>query len=246
MKNRLKIAWHKTVQAKLIFFTMLATTVILAGFASYNIGKTSGSMKEELSRLGQVTAQRLSRHLVSPMWDLDDGQVAESITAEMLEHRVQGIVVRDTDGQKVFKAKQRDAGWNVADSDGTVSGQDLSVHKSEITNGKESIGFVEVYMTPVFMDQELTAAWVQAIGVAIGVDLIIFLTLWFVAKRVLVNPIIELANSAERMSKGQLNVSFEVESEDEIGHMADAFRRMQMSLRLAIRRLKQASARAAA
>lgn len=245
MKNVLNIAWYKTVQAKLILFTMLASTLLLGGFAFYNISTTEARLNAELNRLAEVTSQRLSRHLVTPMWDLDVDQVAESITAEMLEYRVYAIIVKDSDGQKTFNAKQRDEGWNVVDSTGSISG-DYRAATAEISNGSERIGVVDVYVTPSFMQQELNEVLLNVVVVVLVLDLIIFLTLWAVARKVLVRPILELANSAERISKGQLNVTFDIHSDDEIGHLADAFRRLQMSLRLAIRRLKEAGSKAAA
>jgi len=47
-----------------------------------------------------------------------------------------------------------------------------------------------------------------------------------------------LTDAAERMSLGDLDVSIDIRSKDEIGHLARAFTRMQTSLRLAIGRLR--------
>ena len=57
--------------------------------------------------LADTTADRLASHLQKPLWDLDDEQIAEAITAEMREQRLFGIIVRDSDGLSVFAASKR-------------------------------------------------------------------------------------------------------------------------------------------
>lgn len=61
---------------------------------------------------------------------------------------------------------------------------------------------------------------------------------WFSA-RALAKPIMRLTEAAERMSLGDLNVTIDVRSGDEIGLLAQAIGRMQTSLRMAMERLRK-------
>jgi len=61
---------------------------------------------------------------------------------------------------------------------------------------------------------------------------------WFSA-RALATPIMKLTDAAERMSLGDLDAKIDVESRDEIGLLAQALRRMQTSLRMAMERLRK-------
>jgi methyl-accepting chemotaxis protein len=61
----------------------------------------------------------------------------------------------------------------------------------------------------------------------------------FVAARTIVRPIMTLTDVAERMSLGDLNMQINVPSKDEIGLLAQAIKRMQTSLRLAMERLRK-------
>jgi methyl-accepting chemotaxis protein len=61
---------------------------------------------------------------------------------------------------------------------------------------------------------------------------------WFSA-RALATPIMKLTDAAERMSLGDLNVTIDVRSRDEIGLLAGALGRMQTSLRMAMERLRK-------
>jgi methyl-accepting chemotaxis protein len=61
---------------------------------------------------------------------------------------------------------------------------------------------------------------------------------WFSA-RGLVTPLMKLTDAADRMSLGDMHVKIEVRSTDEIGLLAQAIGRMQISLRMAMDRLRK-------
>ena len=68
--------------------------------------------------------------------------------------------------------------------------------------------------------------------------MLVLLIAWISAKAV-VSPIKKLTEVAERMSLGDLNMKINIPSKDEIGFLAQAIKRMQTSLRLAMDRLRQ-------
>jgi HAMP domain-containing protein len=57
----------------------------------------------------------------------------------------------------------------------------------------------------------------------------------------IIRPLKKITRVAEEVSTGHLDVEFEQLSEDEIGHLAKAFKRMKFSLEMAIKRLKKLS-----
>ena len=75
------------------------------------------------------------------------------------------------------------------------------------------------------------------VGMSILV-LVIILSVWF-SNRVLVKPIRDLAESARQMSLGKMDTVISVNSNDEIGELADAIGRMQKSLNVIFKKLKQ-------
>jgi methyl-accepting chemotaxis protein len=68
--------------------------------------------------------------------------------------------------------------------------------------------------------------------------LIVSLIAW-VSARAIVKPIMKLTEVADRMSLGDLNMQINIPSRDEIGLLAQAIKRMQTSLRLAMERLRR-------
>jgi len=77
-----------------------------------------------------------------------------------------------------------------------------------------------------------------ALILLIATIVIVSLIAW-ISARAIVTPIMKLTDVAERMSLGDLNMQINIPSKDEIGLLAEAIKRMQISLRLAIERLRR-------
>ncbi len=77
-----------------------------------------------------------------------------------------------------------------------------------------------------------------AIILLISTIVIVSLIAW-ISARAIVTPIMKLTDVAERMSLGDLNMQINIPSKDEIGLLAQAIKRMQTSLRLAMERLRR-------
>ena len=84
----------------------------------------------------------------------------------------------------------------------------------------------------------LTYGSMAAVGIVLALGLA-----GFVAATI-TRPMTHLAEVADRMSLGELDVEIDVEGDNEIGRLAESLRRMQSSLRSAIERLRQRRAAA--
>lgn len=82
-----------------------------------------------------------------------------------------------------------------------------------------------------------TALFSLGIGLVILI-VMISINLW-VANRTMVRPILELSKSARQMSLGKMDEEIKVDSTDEIGELADAISRMQKSLKVVFKKLRQ-------
>ena len=79
----------------------------------------------------------------------------------------------------------------------------------------------------------------QVIGglAVLGIAAALLLALW--VSRSITRPVKHLAEVADRISLGELDVVIDVHGTNEVGHLAESLRRMQASLRSAIERLRQ-------
>ncbi len=230
------IRWHQTIRSKLIAVLVLTTSLVL-GVTGYSAYKYIENLEQtRLAQLAEVSANRLSKHLVIPMWNLDREQVGELLAAEMQEQRVAAIIVRDEDNSTLFAAKERNNGGQVVESIGSVSGDYISVDR-KVLNGEDEIGVVSIFVTPQLMRQDLKTFGQGVLATVVILNIVIFIIMMVVLGKVLITPLMKLASGAEKISRGDLNQTFDITSRDEIGYLATTFNKMQSSLRVAIRRL---------
>jgi methyl-accepting chemotaxis protein len=79
----------------------------------------------------------------------------------------------------------------------------------------------------------------QVVGGVALTGIVIALLLAFAVSRSITRPVSHLAEVADRISLGELDVEIDVHGSNEVGQLADSLRRMQASLRSAIERLRQ-------
>ncbi|MGH2632457.1 MAG: HAMP domain-containing protein [Tepidiformaceae bacterium] len=94
-------------------------------------------------------------------------------------------------------------------------------------------------LVPEFQDRISSARYdlFLEIGIALA-GVVIALLLSGIVARSVTGPMAHLADVADRMSLGELDVDIDITSKNEIGQLAESLRRMQASLRSAIERLR--------
>ncbi|MBD2059398.1 DUF3365 domain-containing protein [Oculatella sp. FACHB-28] len=80
-------------------------------------------------------------------------------------------------------------------------------------------------------------SFVLIMGTVAGVFAIAILMVNLWLKQYVVRPLRQISTAAEAISMGDMDADFEYQSNDEVGSLAEAFRRMKMSLAIAMKRL---------
>ena len=230
------IRWYGTIRMKVVTVVIISCTLVLGGLSAYNTVKDQKQLTAELQKLARVTSQRLSKHLIGPMWDLDKDLVDSTLEAEMLEDNIQAIVVWDEDGSAIFSARERDAGGRLIGSNGAIAG-DLFNANNDVNNGTKSIGKVAVFVSKRQLNQQLAASTIANVVTLVALIIVMAIVMTVVMNQVIVGPITRLAKHADDISHGDLKQNIVPESNDEIGQLAEAFHRMQTSLRVAFKRI---------
>lgn len=230
------VRWYSTIRVKIILVVIVSCTVVLGGLSVYNMQKEQDLLSEELEKLAQVTSQRLSKHLIGPMWDLDDDLVSDTIEAEMLEDDIHAIVIWDTETNQVFAARERGPDGRLIASTGAIAG-DFIESKDKVNTGSQEIGEVGVYVSKENLQEALTESTISNIITLVILIIVMAATMTIVMGHIIIGPITRLAKHADDISHGDLKQTIKVESSDEIGQLAEAFHRMQTSLRVAFKRI---------
>jgi len=231
-----KIRWYSTIRMKIIMVVIISCTIVLGGLSIFNTITEQEAITTELTKLAKVTSQRLSKHLIGPMWDLDNDLVDATIEAEMLEDNIHAIVIWDGDTKEVFSARERGPGGRLLESTGAIAG-DLIKSSSQVNNGDKDIGEVAVFVSKKQLEKRLAQSWLYNIITLIILIVFMAIIMTIVMSQIIIGPITRLAKHADDISHGDLKQNIQAESNDEIGQLAEAFHRMQTSLRVAFKRI---------
>jgi methyl-accepting chemotaxis protein len=234
MNNLKDIKWYATVKVKMIswlIFTMSVVTIIV-GILSYNYIKDIETKK--LTQFANLTADRVARSLETPMWNIDREQVNDLLIAELGLSTIVGIVVNDLGNQGVMAAKSRDQTNQVIDYSGSFNPLNIQITRKIVRKGT-SIGFLTLYVTRDELNEALSQFALGIIALIIILAIAIFIIMNILLSRIVIKPLIQLAATADAISLGKLEQSFQVNSDDEIGFLADSFKKMQVSLRIAMK-----------
>ena len=230
------VRWYSTIRIKIILVVIVSCTVVLGGLSVFNMLKEQNILSNDLHRLAQITSQRLSKHLIGPMWDLDNDLVYDTLEAEMLEDNIHAIVIWDTETKQVFSARERGPDGRLIESTGAIAG-DFIQSKSKVNNGNKDIGEVAVFVSRKNLEKALAESTISNIITLVVLIIVMAIIMTIVMGQIIIGPITRLAKHADDISHGDLKQVIKVESSDEIGQLAEAFHRMQTSLRVAFKRI---------
>lgn len=239
-----RVSLFRSLQTKILITLLLVTTLILAGFAVVNVTQERARLETELQRLAETTVQRLSQHLIGPLWALNNEQIVESIEATMLERRVHAVIVRGEDRESIYIGRERGRNWEPVEATGEPSGDYILSKTTLLHDNEEMIGVLEVYITRRFLQQQFDDLVRSEIQRAGALDLALIIVTLILLRRVVVSPIRRLTEASEQIAAGQLSTKIDITSRDEIGMLSGAINKLQTSLRIAMERMKRSAAAA--
>ncbi len=97
----------------------------------------------------------------------------------------------------------------------------------DIIYNNNKIGFVEVFYTDYFVNQEIKKTGIKLFIIFVFFSVAFFSTLYFVLKKSFIKPVIELTNAAKIVGENQdFSLKVKKTSDDEVGVLADSFNKM--------------------
>jgi methyl-accepting chemotaxis protein len=179
---------HMSIQQKMSVLLVMLITVILFGLAAYNYTSMRLRLCDELDTLSRITSLRMAENLALPLYDFDSKKVNQLILNEMLEKRVYAVMVKHPAEKKILYGKQRDANWEIKDSQADIQG-DFIIQQQELTLKNTPLGRIEVYLTRKFMNEELVRSLIPTLWGIVMTDLVLVLSLLWGLNRILVRPV---------------------------------------------------------
>lgn len=180
--------------------TLLVVTVTLAlgvfGFLNYSEIKNSriSNLKANLS----IQTSQLSIALALPGWNLDNFGVDRIIDSFLLDRNISAVVVDVGDDEKSIRI--RDSNWQIVTSKTVPPLTEEFKEEKKIVFKNEVIGSVQVYVTPKFIQQELTGIIIRIVFFTFVLDLVLVLLLYFLLRRNVLKPLTEIERYAVAVS----------------------------------------------
>lgn len=240
-KGNCDVKWYHSLQVRFAGFLILLTTIILGSFLTYDYFSTKKEKLGELHSLAFNTATRMSKYLIEPLWGIEEEQLSESLVSEMMDRQIESIIIFDRDTDNILVGRTRDNEGRVINMT-AYSDQDSGITtRQPIIRNDNAIGDVEVVVTPKYAMQIIKNLVLKQIIVMGLLYLALLFTVFFILGKLIIRPIKQVTSAADRMSLGDLDITINHTSENEIGLLVDSINRMQASLKIAFTRLHQRS-----
>jgi len=235
-----KVRWINSLHSKLSISLSLLITVILVGLAISNYFSFKNRMLNDLEKFADITSTQIANYLEIPLWTIDEPQIKGLLESEMLERRIKAIIVRGP-GDNIAYGRMRDQNRQVVQVTDDIA-HDFIVGKKDILYEKKrnkKLGVVEVYISPKPMQEELQRQIMFNVIAVIVLNIAIFISIFFILKKICIDPLQKLTNAAQRLSEGKLDSSFDIKTKDEIGQLANSLYLLGNSLKVALNRINK-------
>ncbi len=214
----------------LVIFIPVILGMILFGLYFIN-SITKSALDQNLTKSLEIISQIASGTVQTGLEFADNETVAEALSNFKKDEQISYLNVKNTTGDDVYNYRRQGYGVLTKDENGQLiqTDQEIFSTKTVLSDGKD-LGKVSVGISLKGRDEALAYAGrifytLSFVGVAIIFGLILFL-----ASRI-TKPIQGLADTAERLSMGELQEEITYDSGDELGKLADSFRKIIDAMR---------------
>ena len=221
----------KSIQAKMALLLLGLTTLIIGCFALIVFFSTKADLQSDLDLVAANTATQLSKSLATPLYDMNDTYIGESLQFQLMEKKIFGIIVRDADQKTIFSGTHRNEKWEPEPSKAEIRGSYV-VHDKKIEKEGQTIGKVEVYVTDKFMHRELNRMLFSIVGAAILIDAVLFVAILLSVRGIVIVPIRKVTSGMDDLAEGEGDLTLRLDDRrhDEIGQLAGSFNRFLAKL----------------
>jgi len=185
------------IQSKTIFLVIMITSIVLLAFGAFDYIQIQKAMTNDLKESATIIADRLSKTLVDPLWDMEMDKINNVIRAEMAEKRVYAVLVEESGN--ISTGRVRDEKWEITETDKNVEGRFIRC-KRKLEKDGDVLGNVIVVNTPKFMEQALLKALITVIFKMIFQNLLLIIALFVIIRQIIIKPLLDVIKGLSESS----------------------------------------------
>jgi PAS domain S-box-containing protein len=192
---------NRSVAVQVVIALVATVTVALVIVGALAYQAYSRQQRDELELKLNRGADRLATSIAPAAWKLDHDQIHKILESALLDPAVYGVVARTGDRDH---AVGRDAHWNLRDARiEEFSGLGLLEASRDINFVNHSIGTLQLYLTPKYVDERLAETKKISVAALVFVDILLILTLYTLLRWCVLRPLQLIEAFAVAVSSGR-------------------------------------------
>lgn len=223
-----------SISQKFIIGVVLVVVLVLGIFGLFEIYSAKEELKAALNNRADKLSERLAVQMVSHVWDFNVELTKKSLNFEFGDESLAGVVITTTDGVNFLTLIRNDK-WEVEEGEINESfNKHNSISKTtDMIHNDHTVATVTVFFTDEFVNREILDEVISKSMQMLILLLIIVLVLMYFVRIMISKPLQELLAKFEDISKGEADLTCEIEvaSLDEIGKLACSFNQFVKKLR---------------
>jgi two-component system, sensor histidine kinase and response regulator len=193
IKRKLSIALMSSVAL------VTVVSILLGAFALAAMRTERDERWARLQEQVAMIADQQAAALSLPLWNVDSDPVRAIMRSGMRDRQVQAIVLRSPQANITLV---RDAEWQIVEGGRPPAAPELLSERRTIEHGDEKLGEVQVFATPRYLEQDLSARR-SFMGLAvIGLDAALVLSLYAVLWQLMLKPLRLIERFAAAVTEG--------------------------------------------
>ncbi|KPA11426.1 methyl-accepting chemotaxis sensory transducer [Candidatus Magnetomorum sp. HK-1] len=189
------------IQTKTIVLVIIITSIVLIAFGAFDYIQIQTQMTTDLEESADIIANRLSKTLVDPLWDMEMDKIDNIMKAEMAEKRIYAVIVKESNSDVVSTGRIRDENWEITETKKIVEGDRYIRCVKKLVKEKDVLGTVEVINTPKFMQKALFKALILVIVKMITQNILLIIALFLIIRKIIILPLIAVIKGLNESSK---------------------------------------------
>ncbi len=179
----------------------------------------------DLNNNSHIILNRIANAISTPLWNYDQKTVEKQVMLEIEDKNISVVIVRYYGQILTGLVKNDNNKIKTFDSAKDKKYIDTAFFKKEtdIYYGLAKAGSLEIYFTDKHIMEMLFDSFLENIFILLSVISAIIIIIFFVLKKLVLNPIVALESSVKQLANKDFSTRIAFHSSDEIGSLAKNF-----------------------
>ncbi len=220
MQNPIFAFFAKNLQRKLLAVITILVVLAIGIIGIYWINSEYNRASSALETRAEMMAKLLGETLITPMWNIETDLIQKDVAAVMNDPEVYALEVYNTSSEDPVASAIREG----EAIDGITREADI-IH-ADAQGQPQTIGKVRIIYTRELINWTAGQNRLFILMVMVVLVLILVAGIYLLVSRLVTTPLAEMTTLMEHLAGGDCAITVQTRSQDEVGRMADAFRRM--------------------